>query len=189
MPPSGVNRRTPTGPLCPVRVCVGDSVVTNLDLEEALIGWESQTRQQRPTDPAQRIALARELLQGRIDQLLLLQAAVRDTTVRVPDEQINGQVDERITQLQGAAPQFSLGKSFPGFGPTGPWLVTPDEFADRDAPFFTEAAPVTFPTGAYHTAELPYPSAMKGAIMTAPEHVGVDARRRLDLIVGHVLGR
>jgi para-nitrobenzyl esterase len=30
------------------------------------------------------------------------------------------------------------------------------EFADQDAPFFTEAAPVTFPTGAFHTAELPY---------------------------------
>jgi len=41
-------------------------------------------------------------------------------------------LSERITQLQGSAPQFSLGKSFPGFGPTGPWLVTPEEFADRD---------------------------------------------------------
>lgn len=45
---------------------------------------------------------------------------------------IGQDISERITQLQGAAPQFSLGKSFPGFGPTGPWLVTPDEFADRD---------------------------------------------------------
>ena len=45
---------------------------------------------------------------------------------------IGQDLSERITQLQGAAPQFSLGKSFPGFGPTGPWLVTPDEFADRD---------------------------------------------------------
>jgi len=41
-------------------------------------------------------------------------------------------ISERITQLAGAAPQFSMGKSFPGFGPTGPWLVTPDEFADPD---------------------------------------------------------
>ena len=30
------------------------------------------------------------------------------------------------------APQFSLGKSFPGFGPIGPWVVTPDELADPD---------------------------------------------------------
>jgi 2,4-didehydro-3-deoxy-L-rhamnonate hydrolase len=27
---------------------------------------------------------------------------------------------------------FNLGKSFPGYGPTGPWLVTPDELPDRD---------------------------------------------------------
>lgn len=45
---------------------------------------------------------------------------------------IGQDLSERITQLQGSAPQFSLGKSFPGFGPTGPWLVTPDEFDDRD---------------------------------------------------------
>lgn len=39
---------------------------------------------------------------------------------------------ERTSQMAGPAPQFSLAKSFPGFGATGPWLVTPEEFADRD---------------------------------------------------------
>jgi len=29
--------------------------------------------------------------------------------------------------------QFSLGKSFPGFGPTGPWLVSRDEFGEEEA--------------------------------------------------------
>ncbi len=41
-------------------------------------------------------------------------------------------VSERILQMAAKPPQFSLGKSFPGFGPVGPWLVTPDEFADPD---------------------------------------------------------
>ncbi|ORW41774.1 fumarylacetoacetate hydrolase [Mycobacterium paraense] len=41
-------------------------------------------------------------------------------------------LSERITQTSGPSPQFSLGKSLPGFGPTGPWLVTPDEFDDPD---------------------------------------------------------
>ncbi len=41
-------------------------------------------------------------------------------------------ISERITQTAGPSPQFSLGKSLPGFGPTGPWLVTPDELTDRD---------------------------------------------------------
>ena len=35
-----------------------------------------------------------------------------------------------IMQMASAPPQFSLGKSYPGFGPVGPYLVTPDEFAD-----------------------------------------------------------
>lgn len=39
---------------------------------------------------------------------------------------------ERKVQLAGPVPQFSLGKSFPCFGPAGPWLVTPDEFANPD---------------------------------------------------------
>jgi 2-keto-4-pentenoate hydratase/2-oxohepta-3-ene-1,7-dioic acid hydratase in catechol pathway len=38
----------------------------------------------------------------------------------------------RDVQMLGSPPQFSLGKSFPGFGPTGPWLVTPDALPDRD---------------------------------------------------------
>jgi 2-keto-4-pentenoate hydratase/2-oxohepta-3-ene-1,7-dioic acid hydratase in catechol pathway len=41
-------------------------------------------------------------------------------------------LSERVTQASGPAPQFSLGKSFPGFAPVGPWLVTADELSDRD---------------------------------------------------------
>jgi 2,4-didehydro-3-deoxy-L-rhamnonate hydrolase len=38
----------------------------------------------------------------------------------------------RDVQLAGAAPQWSLGKSFPGFGPTGPYVVPPANLADCD---------------------------------------------------------
>jgi 2-keto-4-pentenoate hydratase/2-oxohepta-3-ene-1,7-dioic acid hydratase in catechol pathway len=41
-------------------------------------------------------------------------------------------LSERIVQTRPPAPQFSLGKSFPGFGPSGPWVVTPDELDDPD---------------------------------------------------------
>jgi 2,4-diketo-3-deoxy-L-fuconate hydrolase len=37
---------------------------------------------------------------------------------------------DRALQLAGSTPQFNLGKSRPGYGPIGPWLVTPDEWAD-----------------------------------------------------------
>ena len=33
-----------------------------------------------------------------------------------------------MLQRKGPAPQWSLGKSRYGYGPTGPWLVTLDEF-------------------------------------------------------------
>jgi 2-keto-4-pentenoate hydratase/2-oxohepta-3-ene-1,7-dioic acid hydratase in catechol pathway len=39
-------------------------------------------------------------------------------------------LSERTMQMQGARPQFSLAKSFPGFGPTGPYLTTVDELDD-----------------------------------------------------------
>ena len=41
-------------------------------------------------------------------------------------------ISERVRQMRGSAPQFGLAKSFPGFSPQGPWLVTPDEFKDPD---------------------------------------------------------
>lgn len=41
-------------------------------------------------------------------------------------------LSNRAVQLRGPAPQFSLGKSFPGFTPVGPVVVTPDEVPDRD---------------------------------------------------------
>lgn len=39
-------------------------------------------------------------------------------------------LSERKAQFVGPVPQFSLGKSFPGFSPTGPWVVTLDELPD-----------------------------------------------------------
>ena len=38
----------------------------------------------------------------------------------------------RAVQTRGPAPQFSIGKSYPGFSPLGPAVVTVDELADKD---------------------------------------------------------
>jgi len=45
---------------------------------------------------------------------------------------IGQDLSERILQMADPTKQFSLGKSYPGFGPFGPWLVTPDELDDPD---------------------------------------------------------
>ncbi len=82
-----------------------------------------------------------ELPEGNVDWEVELVVVIGQEAFRVDRESawdhvagltIGQDLSERITQMQGSAPQFSLGKSFPGFGPTGPWLVTPDEFADKD---------------------------------------------------------
>lgn len=39
---------------------------------------------------------------------------------------------ERAVQRVGPMPQFSMAKSYPGFSPTGPWLVTTEEVGDPD---------------------------------------------------------
>ncbi|MGX7728317.1 fumarylacetoacetate hydrolase family protein [Rhodococcus sp. 2H158] len=58
------------------------------------------------------------------------QIAEQDAWDHVAGLTVGQDISERVTQLRGPAPQFGLGKSFPGFSPQGPWLVTPDEFAD-----------------------------------------------------------
>lgn len=58
--------------------------------------------------------------------------AAADAWDHVAGVMVGQDVSERIVQLSGPAPQFSLGKSFPGFAPTGPWVVTPDELDDPD---------------------------------------------------------
>jgi 2-keto-4-pentenoate hydratase/2-oxohepta-3-ene-1,7-dioic acid hydratase in catechol pathway len=58
--------------------------------------------------------------------------AEQDAWGHVAGLTVGQDLSERLVQLAGPAPQFSLGKSFPGFSPTGPVLVTPDEFGDPD---------------------------------------------------------
>jgi 2-keto-4-pentenoate hydratase/2-oxohepta-3-ene-1,7-dioic acid hydratase in catechol pathway len=41
-------------------------------------------------------------------------------------------LSERVSQAAGSKPQYSLAKSHEGFGPIGPWLVTPDELPNPD---------------------------------------------------------
>jgi 2-keto-4-pentenoate hydratase/2-oxohepta-3-ene-1,7-dioic acid hydratase in catechol pathway len=60
------------------------------------------------------------------------QVAESDAWDHVAGLTVGQDLSERISQLAGPAPQFSLGKSLPGFTPMGPCLVTPDEFANPD---------------------------------------------------------
>lgn len=58
--------------------------------------------------------------------------AVPDAWGVVAGLTVGQDITERELQFTSALPQFSLSKSFAGFGPMGPVLVTPDEFDDPD---------------------------------------------------------
>jgi 2-keto-4-pentenoate hydratase/2-oxohepta-3-ene-1,7-dioic acid hydratase in catechol pathway len=67
-------------------------------------------------------------------------AVIGTTAYRVPESEawshvagltIGQDLSERRLQFVGQAPQFSFAKSYPGFAPMGPWLVTLDELAER----------------------------------------------------------
>jgi 2,4-didehydro-3-deoxy-L-rhamnonate hydrolase len=78
---------------------------------------------------------------GDVDWEVELVVIVGRTAQQVPAENawdhvagvcVGQDLSERRLQLIPPSPQFSLGKSHAGFGPTGPFLVTPDELDDPD---------------------------------------------------------
>lgn len=61
----------------------------------------------------------------------LFQCSVADAWDAVAFVTVGQDLSDRDLQF-AAGRQFALGKSRPGFGPIGPWLVSPDELASRD---------------------------------------------------------
>ncbi|MDQ6895740.1 MAG: fumarylacetoacetate hydrolase family protein [Actinomycetota bacterium] len=58
------------------------------------------------------------------------QVSIDDSLSYVAGYAVGQDISERKLQMAATPPQFSLGKSLPGFGPVGPWLVTLDELTD-----------------------------------------------------------
>lgn len=86
--------------------------ITEVDLPEGLVDWE-------------------------VELVAVIGATARHVDSSVGWDYVAGltagqDLSERKLQLSGPAPQFGLAKSFPGFSPTGPVLVSPDEFDRPD---------------------------------------------------------
>lgn len=82
-----------------------------------------------------------KLPRGKVDWEVELVAVIGKGGRRLATEQawdavagltVGQDLSERVLQMAGTPPQFSLGKSHEGFGPTGPFAVTPDELPHRD---------------------------------------------------------
>ncbi|HEX6134980.1 MAG TPA: peptidylprolyl isomerase [Longimicrobiales bacterium] len=82
---------------------VGDSAILNFDLQEAIIARAAASRQQ-PPEPGSEAwnQLSALVLENLIAELLVVQAAARDTTLAIPDDQIASAVQRQIEQDQQA---------------------------------------------------------------------------------------
>jgi peptidyl-prolyl cis-trans isomerase SurA len=84
---------------------VGDSLILDLNLEEDLIREVVRLEQQGVTIPGsgpERDALRRDLLDQRIEMLLIVQAALRDTTIVVTEADVQRQVQAAVNRAQQA---------------------------------------------------------------------------------------
>lgn len=88
------------------------------------------------TGPRAEVAIGSDMVDWEVELVVVLGAGARrvaaaDAWGHVAGLTIGQDLSDRGVQF-AAGRQFSLGKSFTGFGPMGPYLVTPDEFADRN---------------------------------------------------------
>jgi 2,4-didehydro-3-deoxy-L-rhamnonate hydrolase len=89
------------------------------------------------TGPDATVALPSAFVDWEVELVAVIGSAAYEVEVgkgwsHVAGLTVGQDLSERIVQTRPPAPQFSLGKSFPGFGPIGPWVITPDELDDPD---------------------------------------------------------
>lgn len=89
------------------------------------------------TGPRSPVVLHGDKVDWEVELVVAIGAGGRDITRedawgRVAGVTVGQDLSARDVQSAGSPPQFSLGKSFAGFGPTGPALVSIDELDDPD---------------------------------------------------------
>jgi 2-keto-4-pentenoate hydratase/2-oxohepta-3-ene-1,7-dioic acid hydratase in catechol pathway len=87
------------------------------------------------TGPTDDIPLTGDLVDWEVEIVAVVGRACRHVPVASAWDVLAGltlgqDVSDRGVQLTGSPPQFSLGKSFPGFAPIGPALVSVDSLTD-----------------------------------------------------------
>ncbi|MFB9378179.1 fumarylacetoacetate hydrolase family protein [Kineococcus gynurae] len=89
------------------------------------------------TGPTGEIELSGDTVDWEVELVAVIGRRARDVSVadgwaHVAGLTVGQDLSDRTLQNAGSPPQFSLGKSCPGFAPIGPWLTTTDELADPD---------------------------------------------------------
>jgi 2,4-didehydro-3-deoxy-L-rhamnonate hydrolase len=89
------------------------------------------------TGPSGRIALTGDTVDWEVELVAVIgtpayRVDVASAWSYVAGLTVGQDLSDRTVQQAGSPAQFSMGKSFPGFAPIGPALVTLDEFEDPD---------------------------------------------------------
>jgi 2,4-diketo-3-deoxy-L-fuconate hydrolase len=89
------------------------------------------------TGPCDTVRLPSDQVDWEVELVVVIgreahEVSEKDAWRHVAGLTVGQDLSERAVQLSGPVPQFSLGKSYPGFSPIGPAIVTPDEFSDPD---------------------------------------------------------
>lgn len=111
------------------------AIESNLDIPEHPVVFAKF--QSSLTGPDSTVELPSDGIDWEVELVVVIgkeasNVAAADAWDHVAGLTIGQDLSWRAVQTRGPAPQFSIGKSYPGFSPVGPVVVTPDEFADRD---------------------------------------------------------
>lgn len=79
---------------------VGDSAILNFDVQEAVMARAVAARQQPPEPGPEYDRIAQQVLDDLINEMLVVQEAIRDTMLVVQEDQINRAVERQIEQDQ-----------------------------------------------------------------------------------------
>lgn len=99
-PPSPTPAPVSSEALDRVLAVVGDSIVTEMDLEEDLLRLQSQNQLPQNPTPDQINGIRRQLLDSRVNDLVLLQAAQKDTTLKVTQDEVSAKAQQQLDQMQ-----------------------------------------------------------------------------------------
>jgi peptidyl-prolyl cis-trans isomerase SurA len=134
----GAAQNTPPTPPAPARTTPGDTVVDRVDRIAAVVGdrpilWtevqeEINERRSRglqiPTGDSAQMALARTVIQEMIDEEVIVQRALRDTSVHVTDLDVTTAAETQLKRVRGqfkSDAEFATALKSGGFG-------TPEEY-------------------------------------------------------------
>jgi peptidyl-prolyl cis-trans isomerase SurA len=83
-----------------VLAVVGDSIVTEMNIEEDLLRLQAQGQLPKDATPEQIATVRRQLLDGRVNDLVLLEAAARDTTLKVAPDEVTSKAQQQLDAMQ-----------------------------------------------------------------------------------------